>query len=84
MKSINPLKVLLAKRATNDSALKSLLSKKDALDKQIAAAEKRLITEAESIEKASKKKAKKPAAKKPAKAKKPKAKKTSPKPPVKS
>jgi len=69
MKSVNPLKVLLAKKATVDSSLKSLLAKKEALDKQIVAAEKRLITEAEGIEKASKKKAKKPAAKKPAKPK---------------
>ena len=50
-------------------ALKTLLAKRAALDKQIADAEKKLIAEAEAIEKASAKPAKKPAVKKASKAK---------------
>ena len=50
------------------SALKSLLAKRAAVDKQILAAEKKLVDEAEAVEKASAKPAaKKLAAKKPAK-----------------
>ena len=56
------------------SVLKSLLAKRAGVGKQILAAEKKLIAEAESIQKS----AKKPAVKKPAKAKKP-----APKPPIK-
>ena len=45
-------------------ALKSLIAKRAAVDKQIAAAEKKLFTEAETVQKAAGKPAKKPAAKK--------------------
>jgi len=54
----------MAKRAAIDSTLNSLLAKRAVVDKQILAAEKKLITEAEAVEKASAKTAKKPAVKK--------------------
>ena len=47
-------------------ALKALLAKRAAIDKQILEAEKKLIAEAEAVGKTAAKPAKKPAAKKPA------------------
>jgi len=64
LKSISTLRTLMAKRAAIDSTLNSLLAKRAVVDKQILAAEKKLITEAEAVEKASAKTAKKPAVKK--------------------
>jgi hypothetical protein len=55
------------------NALKTLLSKRATLDRQIDAAVKKVVAEAEAAEKAAAKAAKKPAVKKPAKPK-PKAK----------